>query len=118
MPELSFGSHFFQDLVESNIFYGAVFMEECVQGKKSTYNPALLKNLPDLYPEIPDTLQSYKSVIKLYDTSQINLQLLSNSTSDQTICYALKPDGSQIPEKGAGLSLDNRYIKSIPVQSA
>ncbi len=26
MPELSYGSHFFQDLVESDIFYGAIFV--------------------------------------------------------------------------------------------
>lgn len=25
MPELSYGSHFFQDLVESGVFYGAIF---------------------------------------------------------------------------------------------
>lgn len=28
MPELSFGSHMFQDLVEADIFYGAIFGNE------------------------------------------------------------------------------------------
>jgi hypothetical protein len=28
MPELSFGSHFFQDIVESGIFYAAIFEGE------------------------------------------------------------------------------------------
>lgn len=93
LPELSFGSHFFQDLVESNIFYGAIFEEECAQGRKSTYRPELLKNLADLYPGIPNALESYEGVIRLYDTSKIGLQLLSNSTSDQTVCYTLQPDG-------------------------
>lgn len=99
MPELSFGSHFFQDLVESNIFYGAIFEEECMQGKKSVYHPELLKDLPDLYPEIPNTLESYGSVIKLYDASRVNLQLLSNSTSDQTICYVNRIDKDNTPEE-------------------
>jgi hypothetical protein len=38
MPELSFGSHFFQDLVETGIFYAAIF-----DGKSDvTYNPMLI----------------------------------------------------------------------------
>jgi hypothetical protein len=28
MPELSFGSHMFQDLVEAEIYYGALFENE------------------------------------------------------------------------------------------
>ena len=35
MPELSYGSHFFQDLVESGIFYAAI-----MDGQKDVvYNP-------------------------------------------------------------------------------
>jgi hypothetical protein len=88
MPELSFGSHFFQDLVESDIFYGAIFEKDCVQGKKSIYQLDLLSGLRELYHSIPNSLESYKDIIRVYDASPIKLTLLSNSTSDETVCYA------------------------------
>lgn len=43
MPELSFGSHYFHDLVENDIFYGAIFEKDCSQGYKSIYRPELLE---------------------------------------------------------------------------
>lgn len=88
MPELSFGSHFFQDLVESDIFYGAIFEKDCVQGRRSTYQPEILNGLPELYNKMPNALDSYKEIIRLYSTSSIKLTLISNSTSDETVCYA------------------------------
>lgn len=87
MPELSFGSHFFQDLVESDIFYGAIFEEECQQGRKSLFRPELLAEAPDLYPEIPGTLPAYGDILRLYDASAMDLRLVSTSTSDHTLCY-------------------------------
>lgn len=88
MPELSFGSHFFQDLVESDIFYGAIFEKDCVQGKRSIYQHNLLSGMHELYRTIPNSLESYNDIIRVYDTSPIKLTLLSNSTSDETVCYA------------------------------
>ena len=88
MPELSFGSHFFQDLVESNIFYGAIFEKDCVQGKRSVYQPELFNGLPEIYMKLPNALDAYKDLIRVYDASSIKLTLMSNSTSDDTICYA------------------------------
>lgn len=38
MPELSYGSHMFQDLVEAHIFYGAIFEDE----RTKYYQPELL----------------------------------------------------------------------------
>ncbi len=43
-PELSFGSHIFQDLVESEILYTAVFCNE----KTIKYSPELLKDSKDI----------------------------------------------------------------------
>lgn len=51
MPELSFGSHMFQDLVESDIFYGAVFENE----KRKVYQPEILDEMENHFLEIcPD----------------------------------------------------------------
>ena len=54
MPELSYGSHIFQDLVEADILYTAVFENE----RTLSYCPEMLKKLPNLlgewFPEFAD----------------------------------------------------------------
>jgi len=87
LPELSFGSHFFQDLVESGIFYGAIFEKDCSQGKKSIYRPDLLERAEDIYSSIPDALDNYKNIINVYDTTALGLKLVSDSSSGETVCF-------------------------------
>ena len=48
MPELSYGSHMFQDLVEAEISYSAVFNDR----KTQRYDPLLLEDEPDLFGQI------------------------------------------------------------------
>ena len=47
-PELSYGSHMFQDLVESEIFYCAVWGDS----RTETYDAGFFGGLPDRFPEI------------------------------------------------------------------
>lgn len=48
MPELSYGSHMFQDLVEAQIRYHAIFNNQ----KTPAYHPELFAYLPDRFPDI------------------------------------------------------------------
>ena len=51
MPELSYGSHFFQDLVEMGIFYCAIF-----DGHKDVvFNPARVLREPNVLAEVSPT---------------------------------------------------------------
>ena len=54
MPELSYGSHMFQDLVEADIFYCAIWNDS----RTELYNPGLLEALPnrfdDYCPDAPE----------------------------------------------------------------
>lgn len=51
MPELSYGSHMFQDLVEAEIRYGAIYNNR----KTLQYHPDLFEDYPDLFGRIcPD----------------------------------------------------------------
>ena len=58
-PELSYGSHIFQDLVEADILYDAVFEDE----RRVHFHPELLKSLPnrirEIVPEADDTVITY-----------------------------------------------------------
>ena len=51
MPELSYGSHMFQDMVEAEIFYSALWEDR----RKLAYDPELFAEEENLFPQIcPD----------------------------------------------------------------
>ena len=67
-PELSYGSHIFQDLVEAEILYTAVFSDE----RTKLFDPVKFKEFPevsaDLFDE-GDTL-GREGIITVYDTGE------------------------------------------------
>ena len=85
VPDLSFGTHFFQDLVEANIRYlplypddeGIIFNEEFLTTSKNI--------LPDILPEF----EYLSDVIKVIDipaaTHGKNLQVLMNAITDEAV---------------------------------
>ena len=69
-PELSYGSHIFQDLVEAQILYMAVF-----PGSRTIcFRPELLEQMTDRIAEIPEG-ETYGGVIRLADVSGRNCEL-------------------------------------------
>jgi hypothetical protein len=82
IPELSFGTHFFQDLVESDIFYVALF-----PGKPNTiFNIAKLDKMPNELAEVVPESSKYADVVKFYRLKKHKLKIISNLTSQQVIC--------------------------------
>ena len=63
-PELSYGSHMFQDLVEAQILYMAVFSDE----KTLRYRPELLRSLPNRIASVPGG-EKHKETVRLVDVS-------------------------------------------------
>lgn len=64
-PELSYGSHIFQDLVEAQILYTAVF-----EGKQTKeYHPEKLTKLPNLLTELLPEHGKLNEVIRILDVS-------------------------------------------------
>jgi len=90
MPELSFGSHFFQDLVETNTFYGAVFEKDSSEGVKSIYRPQVLENEKEVYDEIPDTIKALRNIIKVYELEESRMVLVADSKGEETVCWKEK----------------------------
>lgn len=64
-PELSYGSHFFQDLVETGIFYTAVYQGEA----GCEFNEALFDRYPDRYRELTGD-EALEGVVKVYDLGE------------------------------------------------
>lgn len=83
-PELSFGSHFFLDLIETNIFYTALFMDN----ESVVFDRDYLKRLDSCLLQLLPEAGEFNEVIKVYDFEK-GLKLLSDVTSQKVIC--LKP---------------------------
>jgi hypothetical protein len=80
VPELSFGSHFFQDIVESGIFYAAIFEGEA----DVVFNPEQILNRENALEEILPEEKGWSQVIHLVQTD--GLVLYSDITSQEILC--------------------------------
>jgi len=83
MPELSFGTHFFQDLVETNIFYVALFPEK----EDSVFNVTWFKQLKNLFGELMPESVKFEDIIGVYDVSNKSLRVMSDVVSQRVICF-------------------------------
>jgi hypothetical protein len=85
MPELSYGSHFFQDLVEADIFYASIFENK---GTTAYYDPEFFAGERSILPDIvkDDLNEAITDIVKVYDTSGKQLKIVSDITSGETIC--------------------------------
>ena len=81
-PELSYGSHIFQDLVENNILYTAVFEDE----RRQVFNPGLLMRLPSLLMDINPDAGDCSDIIKLYDCRGQGLNMYHDLIHERIVC--------------------------------
>ena len=64
-PELSYGSHLFQDLVEADIYYGALLEDE----KRVYYDPGFAERFHDVSDEIlPDAPEELRGIVRVLET--------------------------------------------------
>lgn len=80
MPELSYGSHMFQDLVEADIFYCALWGDQ----RTVWYQESFFRDEPDLFPVIcPDR----KDLAHMFRVSEPkNLWYWNNERTGETLC--------------------------------
>ncbi len=82
MPELSYGSHIFQDLVEAEILYGAVFENE----KTVCYAPERLSGEENLLAECCPSGAELTSVMGVYDVRDRECRLYHDMKSERLLC--------------------------------
>ena len=80
MPELSYGSHFFQDLVESDIFYTALFYGD----KDVIFNPALITDHENVLADIIPSTPILNDVIHVIETK--GMELYSDIITQTVLC--------------------------------
>ncbi|HUT29508.1 MAG TPA: PEP/pyruvate-binding domain-containing protein [Sedimentisphaerales bacterium] len=83
MPELSFGTHFFHDLVESDIFYVALFPQK----EGVIFNRDRLLEMPNLLRSLLPSGQDYESVIKVYEHDSKGLQVMCDIITQRVVCF-------------------------------
>ncbi|TRZ78424.1 MAG: phosphoenolpyruvate synthase [Deltaproteobacteria bacterium] len=83
IPDLSFGTHFFQDIVEMDVFYMAVYPDK----ENVFFNTAWLGSLPNRLADISARDSHYADVVRVYDVEAKNLRLLSDVVTQQLICF-------------------------------
>ena len=79
-PELSYGSHIFQDLVEAQILYMAVFPGD----KTLHFQPELLREVPNRIAEIPGGAEQ-QEVVFLADVSSRTCELYHDLTKEHIL---------------------------------
>ena len=83
MPELSFGTHFFQDLVESDIFYSALFPQK----ESVAFNSEQLLEMPNMLTSFLPEEKTYENVIRVYETNTNQLQIMCDIVSQKVVCF-------------------------------
>lgn len=81
-PELSYGSHMFQDLVEADVYYGAINENS----KTRLYQPELLKKFPDVFLELWPEEKELSNIIKVFDVSGSGTSLLLDAKDGRAVC--------------------------------
>ncbi|MCX5657638.1 MAG: phosphoenolpyruvate synthase, partial [Candidatus Omnitrophica bacterium] len=84
MPELSFGTHFFQDLVETNIFYVALFTEK----EGAAFNNKWLGRFENVFVKLAPQSSKYNDVIGVYDVGEKDLRIMSDVVSQKVVCFS------------------------------
>jgi hypothetical protein len=83
IPDLSFGTHFFHDLIETGIFYLAVYPEN----PGVEFNPQWISSLPNCLQQLSPEHSRLTEVIRVVDTAESGLTLQSDAGKQKVICY-------------------------------
>ena len=83
-PELSYGSHMFQDLVEANIFYGALFEDE----RRIAYNLDVLRGLD--FQAVDSDDPELQGIVFTARPTDAAIKLYHNSLDNESLCALVR----------------------------
>ncbi len=83
IPDLSFGTHFFQDMVEMDIFYMAIYPEK----DDVIFNAAWMKKQPTILENLMPDDTRFGNVVHVYDVRSKDLRLMSDIVTQKMICF-------------------------------
>jgi len=91
LPDLSFGTHFFQDLVEASIRYLPLYPDDA----NTMFNESFLREsqsvLNELLPEFGELSETLRVVDLLRATDGYILRVLMNAELDEAVAFLASP---------------------------
>ncbi len=84
-PELSYGSHIFQDLVEAQILYTAIFTD----GRTIHFNPGYLDSCKDMSDKFEAT-KNIRDIVHVYDTSGMHCEIYNDIANEHLLITCKK----------------------------
>ena len=83
MPELSYGSHFFMDLVEGQTYYIALFCEK----SDVIFQANLLQRRKSMLTQLIPEAEKYKDVVFVYEMKDDTLMLEADVFTQKLVSY-------------------------------
>ena len=83
-PELSYGSHIFQDLVEANILYTAIFEN----AQTRLYHPEMLQRFENRLPQLFPEYAAMAPVVRICDVRRRGCELYNDLQSEKLVVTA------------------------------
>ncbi|MDH7499924.1 MAG: PEP/pyruvate-binding domain-containing protein, partial [candidate division NC10 bacterium] len=93
VPEVSYGTHFFQDLVENQIIYLPVYPDDPAAG----FNGRFLESSPNLLTDLLPDASEFEDFLHLIDvfaaTGGKYLQVVADPQAQEAVCYLESESG-------------------------
>jgi pyruvate,water dikinase len=93
VPDLSFGTHFFQDLVESSIRYLPLYPDE----HGVVFDEAFMGSSPNALAAILPEEAEHGDIVRVIDVPSVSagrvLRVLMNAEEDEAVAFLARPDG-------------------------
>lgn len=112
VPEVSFGTHFFQDLVESNIAYLPLYPDD----KEIIYKEWFLKDQPNHLEEILPEYKEFSNVLRVIDIAELEkdkaLSVYMNADLNKAVAFLSENKGEEKVSSDKSKELDWREADS------
>jgi pyruvate,water dikinase len=87
MPEVSYGTHFFLDLVESETIYLAVYPAD----KGAAFNEGIFEDAPNMLCDLVPAAEEFEELVRVIDIYAVTggqyAQVIADPTSQQAMCF-------------------------------
>ena len=87
MPELSYGSHVFQDLVEASILYSAVFEDDSTL----FFDPGAMRSMRNSLAEYLSSAEKLRNIVYVYEAASDEISLHYDMSSEHLLIASSSP---------------------------
>ncbi|HAV23956.1 MAG TPA: pyruvate, phosphate dikinase [Bacteroidetes bacterium] len=98
-PELSFGTHFFQDLVEADIRYLPLYPDET----GTAFNESFFTQSPNVLKDLLPDMAQLESIVRVIDvpasTNGLVVSILMNGETDEAVGLLGEPSAEPVTER-------------------